>query len=173
MKYNIAMVGERIRREPWGEAESWKDKGKVWKKLQKGGITSFMERLHGFDAGVTKTIVDTWHNGKVKIDGVTHHIIEGLIAEVTGFSLEGMNFYRDKKMSANVVNDFVKNDKEKRKLIKIDSYYNIELYKIVKGLGLMKYNLAMVGERIRREPWGEAESWKAKGRFGKNSRRAA
>lgn len=41
-RYNITMVGERIRREPWGETKSWKEKGKVWKKLQKGGITSFM-----------------------------------------------------------------------------------------------------------------------------------
>ena len=53
------MVGERIRREPWGEAERWKEKGKVWRKLQKGGITRFMEKLHGFDAGVTKAIVDS------------------------------------------------------------------------------------------------------------------
>ena len=28
-----AMVGERIRREPWGEAERWKEKGKAWRKL--------------------------------------------------------------------------------------------------------------------------------------------
>ena len=74
-----------------------------------------MERLHGFDAGITKIMVETWHNEKVKIDGISHQITEGLIAEVTGFSQEGMCFYRDKKMSANAVNDFVKNDKEKRK----------------------------------------------------------
>ena len=49
--------------------------------------------------------------------------------EVTGFSQEGMSFYKDKKMSANVVNDFVKNDKEKRKLVKFDSYYDIESIK--------------------------------------------
>ena len=48
-----------VRREPWGEAERWKEKGKVWCKLEKGGITRLMERLHDFDAGVTKVMVDT------------------------------------------------------------------------------------------------------------------
>lgn len=123
------MVGERTRREPWGEAERWKEKRKVWRKLQKGGMTRFMEKLHGFDAGVTKAMVDSWHNGKVKIDSVSHQITEGLIADVTGFSQDGMNFYRDKKMFANTINDFVKDDKEKRKLVKIDTYYDIESIK--------------------------------------------
>ena len=84
-KLNNTMVGERIRREPSGELESWKEKEKVLHKLEKGGITRFMEKLHGFDAGVTKVMVDIWNNGRVKIDGVTHHITEGLIVEVTEF----------------------------------------------------------------------------------------
>ena len=29
VKLKAAMVGERIRREPWGESEKWKGKGKV------------------------------------------------------------------------------------------------------------------------------------------------
>ena len=123
------MVGERIRREPLRESESWKEKKKVLCKLIKGGIARFMEKQHGFDVGVTKVMVDSWSNGRVKIDGVTHQIIEGLIAEVTDFPQEGMNFYRDKKMSANAINDFVKDEKEKDKLVKIDTYYNIESIK--------------------------------------------
>ena len=51
------MVGERIRREPWGEAENWKEK--VWHKLKKGDITRFMEKLHSFNTGVTKVMVET------------------------------------------------------------------------------------------------------------------
>lgn len=31
------MVGERIRREPWGETGKWKEKEKIWHKLEKGG----------------------------------------------------------------------------------------------------------------------------------------
>ena len=106
-----------------------------------------MERLHGFDARVTKIMVETWHNGKVKIDGVSHQITEGLIAEVTGFPLEGMSFFRDRKMSANAANDFVKNDKEKRKLVKIDSYYDIESIKKIWG-----HVLRIIIEYITLEP---------------------
>ena len=57
----------------------------MWCKLEKGGITRFMEKLHGFDAEVMKIMVDTCNNERVKIDGVTHQITEGLIAEVTDF----------------------------------------------------------------------------------------
>ena len=53
------MVGERIKRGPLGESESWKEKEMVWHKLGKGRITRFMEKLHGFDAGVTKVMVET------------------------------------------------------------------------------------------------------------------
>ena len=35
---------------------------------------------------------------------------------------------------------------------------NSELYKIASGIGLEELKAAMVGERIRREPWGESES---------------
>ena len=74
-------------------------------------------------------MVDTWNNERVKIDGVTHHITEGLIAEVTEFPQEGMNFYREKNMSSNVVKYFVKDEKEKDKLVKIDTYYDIDSIK--------------------------------------------
>ena len=80
------MVGERIRREPSGELESWKEKEMVWHKLGKGKITRFMEKLHGFNAGVTKIMVETWSNGRVKIDGVTHQIFEGLHGKLASTS---------------------------------------------------------------------------------------
>ena len=48
-------------------------------------------------------MMDTWENGRVKIDGVTHHVNMDLITQVTQISLEGTNFYRDKKMSVNAV----------------------------------------------------------------------
>lgn len=59
VKPKSTMVRERIRREPWGEIEKWKEKEKVWHKLEKGGITRYMEKLHGYDTGVTEVMVDT------------------------------------------------------------------------------------------------------------------
>lgn len=35
-KPKSTMVGERIRREPWGETKKLKGKKKVWHKLEKG-----------------------------------------------------------------------------------------------------------------------------------------
>ncbi len=61
--------------------------------------------------------------------------------------LEGIKFYRDKKMLANVVNDFVKNDKERDKLIKIDTYYDIESTK-----KLWRYVLKILIEYITLDP---------------------
>lgn len=106
-----------------------------------------MEKLHGFDVVVTKVMVDTWNDGRVSIDGVTHHITEGLIADRTGFPQEGMNFYKEKKMSANVVNDFIKDEKEKNKLIKIDTYYDMESIK-----KLWRYVLKILIEYITLDP---------------------
>ena len=58
-----------------------------------------------------------------------------------------MNFYRDKKMLANVVNDFVKDEKEKDKLVKIDTYYDIESIK-----KLWRYVLRILIEYITLNP---------------------
>lgn len=92
-------------------------------------------------------MVETQHNGKVIIDCVSHKIIERLIVEVTGFSQEGMSFFRDKKMSANAVNTFIKNDKEKSKLVKIDNFYNIESIKKFWG-----FVLRIIIEYVTLEP---------------------
>lgn len=101
----------------------------MWHKLEKGDITRFMEKFHGFEARVTKIMVETWSNERVKIDGVTHQIFEGLIMEVTDIPQEGINFYRDKKILANAISVFVKNEMEKDNLVKIDTYYDIEFIK--------------------------------------------
>ena len=66
---------------------------------------------------------------------------------MTGFPLEGMSFFRDKKMSTNVVNDFIKDEKEKDKLVKIDTYYDIESIKT-----LWRYVLRILIEYVTLNP---------------------
>lgn len=51
------MVGERSRKELVGEAEKWKEREKVWEQLEKGGIASYIEKIHGFDPEVTNSMV--------------------------------------------------------------------------------------------------------------------
>ena len=106
-----------------------------------------MEKLHGFDVGVMKVMVESWSNGRVKIDGVTHQISKGLIAEVTEILQNGIKFYRDKKMSANAINEFIKDDEERDKLMKIDTYYDIESIK-----KLWRYVLKILIEYITLDP---------------------
>ena len=64
------MVGEHIRKEPMGEVEKWKNRGKVWEQLEKGGIAKYIAKIHGFDPDVTNNMVNLWKEGKVKVNGV-------------------------------------------------------------------------------------------------------
>ena len=76
------MVGERHQRELEGEVEKWKRRSKVWEKLREGEILSFIEKLHGWDLKITDLMVNSWRDGKVKIDGINFQVNEGVIAEV-------------------------------------------------------------------------------------------
>ena len=51
------MVGGRHHGEPWGEAEKSKRRLKVWEKLREGRISTFIEKLHGWDPKVTNLMV--------------------------------------------------------------------------------------------------------------------
>ena len=141
------MTGERSRKEPVGEAQKWKNKGKVWKELEKGGVTNFLEKLHGFDPAVTNNMVNSWNNGKVKVNGTYFQITEEVVAEVTGLPMEGHKFFRDKKMSANAVKDFVKNTEELNNLGKKETFFVTDTIK-----KLWRYVLYAVIEYITLDP---------------------
>ena len=64
------MVGEKSRKEPIGEVEKWKQRAKVWEKLENGGIANYIAKLHGFDLVVTNSMVNSWKDGRVKVNGV-------------------------------------------------------------------------------------------------------
>ena len=53
-------------------------------------------------------MVNTWKDGWVKIDGVSHQVSVEMIALVMEIPQKGTNFYMDKKMSENAVKDFMK-----------------------------------------------------------------
>lgn len=44
---NNTMVGERHHRESDDEAMKWKRGSKVWEKLREGGISNYIQKLHG------------------------------------------------------------------------------------------------------------------------------
>ena len=77
------MVGECSRKKHVGEVDKWKNRGKVWEKLEKGGIANYIAKLHGFDLDVTNSMVNSWKDGKVKVNGVSFQITEEVIAIVS------------------------------------------------------------------------------------------
>ena len=102
---------------------------KVWNRLEMGGITWYIKKLHGFDKEVTKLMVNSSKHGHVKIDGVSHQFNVDIISLIVEIPNEGINFYRDKRMSTNAVKDFAKDVVEKKKLVKVETYYEIDSIK--------------------------------------------
>ena len=68
-------------------------------------------------------MVKKWNEGTVETDGVDFTIIEEIISHVTGISIAGTNFYRDRKISGQAVMEFTKNLEEKKRLAKHGTHY--------------------------------------------------
>ncbi len=123
------MVGEHIRKEPMQDIEKWKNRGEVWERVETRGIAKYIAKLHDFDLDVTNSMVNSWKDGKVKANGVSFQVIEEVVAAMFKILVEGFKFFRDKKLSTNVVKDFVKSSKEKNELVKCETYYDMESVK--------------------------------------------
>jgi len=120
---SVEMVGERCRKEPVGEIGKWRSREIFWEKLEQGEITRYILKLHGFDQEVTNSIVKSWKDGSFRVNGVSFLITEEVISTIIEILIEGFKFFRDKKLSANVVRDFVKDAKELKALKNIDTFY--------------------------------------------------
>ena len=90
-------------------------------------------------------MVNTWKDGRVKIYRVSHQVSVEMIALVMEIPQQGINFYKDNKMLANVVKDFVKDEEERKKLVKVETYYKMDsikkLWRYV--LGAVRAHFAM------------------------------
>ncbi len=52
-------------------------------------------------------------------------VIKEIITEATGLDLDGINYYRERKLSEKAIEDFVETEQERKHLVKIgNSYYN-------------------------------------------------
>lgn len=100
--------------------EEWKNNVIIWYWLQQGGVTPFLERLHGNDQRVTKTFVKEWKNGKLDIFGKVFVVDESLVAEVINLSIEGIKFYKDRNLSDGTIKKFPKIVKEKENLVRVN-----------------------------------------------------
>jgi len=141
------MVGEHSIKESAGDVEKWKKRGKVWKKLEEGGVANYLSKLHSFDSEVTNSLVNSWKDDRVKVNGVSFQITEEVSAAVTGIPMEHFKFYRDKKLSSNAIKDFVKSPEEMKKLIKSETFYVTDSIK-----KLWRYVLRAIIEYITLDP---------------------
>ena len=64
-----------------------------------GGITKYIEKLHGYDPEGTNNMVKMWKDGKVKVNGIYFQITEEVIAAIFDIPMEDIKFFRDKILS--------------------------------------------------------------------------
>ena len=74
-------------------------------------------------------MVNSWKDGKVKVNGVSFVITEEVVMTIIEILIEGFKFFRDKKLSTNVVKDFVKSTKELNDLVKSETFYKMDSIK--------------------------------------------
>ena len=119
------MRGKRKWVEPPSCAE-WKNKPEVWDILRRGNFTSYMERLKGNNPTITHQFVKSWKDDSVLVENQWMDVTEEIIAEDTGLDLDGINFYRERKLFDKEIDDFVEIEEEIYRLGKIgNSYFNL------------------------------------------------
>lgn len=85
----------------------------VCPKLWKGGVTSYLDRLHEFDKATTQKFFDGWKNETIKMEGKTINLSVELIAQFTVIPNEGLKFYRNQNIYDMAAKKFPKSKKEK------------------------------------------------------------
>ena len=114
----MQMGGKRQRVEP-GSCMEWMKKDEVWEILSRGNFTGYMEKLNGGNPTITQQFLKSWKEGSIMVGNQRMEVTEEVIAEATGLELEGLNFYREHKLSDRAVDDFVDSEIEKARLVKI------------------------------------------------------
>lgn len=74
-------------------------------------------------------MVGSWKEGRVKVNDINFRITKEVIATMTEILIKGFKFFRDKKLSANMVRDFVESEKELKALKKLNTYYVLDSMK--------------------------------------------
>lgn len=107
----VTMGDDKNRVDPFF-CDALKNKKEVWRRLQKGGITPYLERLHGNNPQATTSFVKGWNNMILKLGGNEFDVNEDFIVKITSLSMEGKKVYRDKKESKVAMHIFFKGDEE-------------------------------------------------------------
>lgn len=84
---------------------------------------TYLEKLKGRYPFVTRQFLKRWKNGTMLVVNQRMEVIEEIITDSIGLKIEGINFYRDKKMSNRVMDEFVELAKERKRLVKVSNSY--------------------------------------------------
>ena len=123
----LNMGGEPRKQEP-KSCEVWKERKDIWKILQKGNVTNYLERLKGCKPHITKAFFNNWANDRVTLHGVTVTLSEDFIAEVSGLPKEGIKFTKQTSISNAAFKKFPKTKEEEKQLEKRGDFF--DLYQI-------------------------------------------
>lgn len=118
----LKKMGGRRKRVELASCKDWKKK-EIWDILEEGKFTGFMEKLKGSNPSITRQFIKTWKDGSILVGNQRMEVTEDIIVEATCLDTEGINFYRDRKLSDRVVEEFAKTAKERNRLVKICNSY--------------------------------------------------
>jgi hypothetical protein len=124
-------MGAEPRKQEPKNCKEWKEKASVWQILEKGNVTPYLEHLHGFKPHVTEAFLKNWFEDRVTMHGVTVHITEDFIAEVTGLPKEGMKFSKETGISNTTFKKFPKIEEEEKKMEKNGDFYELNQIKVI------------------------------------------
>ena len=126
--FSLNMGGEPRKQEP-KDCKAWKDCKEVWKILQKGKVTNYLERLKGCKPHITKAFFNNWSDDRVTLHGVTVNLSEDFIAEVTGLPKEGIKFTKQTSISNAAFKKFPKTKDEEKQLEKRGDFFDLHQIK--------------------------------------------
>ena len=66
-----------------------------------------MEKLKGSNPAITQHFIETWKDESILVGNQRMEVSEDIIGKSMGLDTEGINFYNDKKLSNQVVDEFV------------------------------------------------------------------
>lgn len=83
----------------------------------------FMEKLTGSNHSITRQFIKTWKDGSILVGNQRMEVTKDIIAEAMVLGIEGINFYRDRKLLDRAMEEFADMAKECNKLVKIGNFY--------------------------------------------------
>lgn len=84
--------------------------------MQKGDVTPYLERLHGYDHKLSKKFVKGWKETNVSIYGKKVELMEELIFDIFGMPMDDKKVLRDRKSLEEAMRKFPKG-KEGKSLV--------------------------------------------------------